>query len=367
MRFLTLSVAVGLCLMIGNPALAQPLDAQKKADEQKVKAIQALREAKDALAKEAEKNTAKENTSSFEVLIGEALKKNPDIRVAESKLREAEAELNRARLLVTQKVVALQRDITLQRASVQEAIVNLDRARQIYDKGAMSIQEIKAAEANLQRLKADLARLEAELPYLLGIGAGVSVIFYDGTLLMNRGDPTQHYLNSLKVNPPAQDSKKALKEEERKLYTLELEHAYRALKIRQVQSNLPGATADKIRKALDIMTPPDLAFTQTPPKDILDYLQQHAKGINIIEQVRLDKLPPLTIRLKEPVPVGAIFQFLEDTYGWRFVVREYGIVLAEPSRLPPGAVFLQDFWRNRPVQGAMVTPEPNSPAKVQQK
>jgi hypothetical protein len=366
MRFLTLSVAVGLCLMIGNPALAQPLDAQKKADEQKVKAIQALREAKDALAKEAEKNTAKENTSSFEVLIGEALKKNPDIRVAESKLREAEAELNRARLLVTQKVVALQRDITLQRAALEEANAHLDGARRVYATGAMSMQEIKSAEVNLQKIKADLARLEAELPYLLGIGGGVSATFTDGMLLLNR-IPAEYYRYTLKANPPAQDSKKAPKEEERKLYDLELEHAYRALNIRQVQSNLPGGTADKIRKALDIMTPPDFTFTQTPPKDILDYLQQHAKGINIVEQIRLDKLPPVTIRLKEPVPVGAIFQFLEDTYGWRFVVREYGIVLAEPSRLPPGAVFLQDFWRNRPGQITTTSTTSSPPAKVQQK
>ena len=88
----------------------------------------------------------------------------------------------------------------------------------------------------------------------------------------------------------------------------------------------------------------------------------------MIERVRTgDKLAPVHIRLKEPVPVGAIFQFLEDQYGWRFVVREYGIVLAEPSRLPPGAVLLLDFWRNRPAQGAMMSPVSSPPAKVQKK
>src|SRR6266478_4733040 len=44
-------------------------------------------------------------------LLDRALKDNPDVRVAEAKLREAEAELNRARLLVMQKVVALQRAV----------------------------------------------------------------------------------------------------------------------------------------------------------------------------------------------------------------------------------------------------------------
>jgi len=366
MRLLTLNVAVGLFLMIGYPALAQPLDAQKKADEQEAKAIQALWDAQNALAKEAEKKPAKENASSFEVLIAEALKNNPDIRVAESKLREAEAELNRARLLVTQKVIAQQRDINFQRAALMEANEQFKRAREVFAKGAMAQQEFKSVEAHLQKLKADLARLEAELPYLLGIGGGVSATFTDGTLLLNRIDPAQNYLYSLKLNSPAQDSKKSLKEEERKLYNLELEHAYKALSSSQLQSNLPAATADKIRKALNTLTPAEFSFTQAAPKDILDFLQQYAKGFNLIEQVRLDKVSPVTIRLKEPVPVGAIFQFLEDTYGWRFVVREYGIVLAEPSRLPPGAVFLQDFWR-RQAGATMVPPGPIPPAKVQQK
>ena len=118
------------------------------------------------------------------------------------------------------------------------------------------------------------------------------------------------------------------------------------------------------------MTPPDFAFTETPPKQILDYLQQHAKGINIIEQVRLDKVSPVSIRLKEPVPIGAIFQFLEDTYGWRFVVREYGIVVAEAGHLPPGAVHLQDFWRSQREQGAagmMKGPAPGGLRKAEQK
>src|SRR5437868_10610793 len=43
----------------------------------------------------------------LEELLSRALKENPDIRVAETKLREAEAELNRTRLQVTQKVVAV--------------------------------------------------------------------------------------------------------------------------------------------------------------------------------------------------------------------------------------------------------------------
>src|SRR5438067_1850675 len=50
------------------------------------------------------KEAAEKEKLKLEELLSRALKDNPDVRVAEAKVREAEAELNRARLLVAQKV-----------------------------------------------------------------------------------------------------------------------------------------------------------------------------------------------------------------------------------------------------------------------
>src|SRR5206468_7820042 len=55
---------------------------------------------------------------TLEEMLTNALKDNPDIRVAEAKVREAEAELNRTRLQVTQKIVALQQALLAQKAEV---------------------------------------------------------------------------------------------------------------------------------------------------------------------------------------------------------------------------------------------------------
>src|SRR3989442_3304097 len=60
---------------------------------------------------------------SLEEMLAQALKANPDIRVAESKLREAEAKLNRTRLQVMQKVIAFQHTLEAQRSVVKEAEV----------------------------------------------------------------------------------------------------------------------------------------------------------------------------------------------------------------------------------------------------
>src|SRR4051812_25159851 len=56
--------------------------------------------------------------SNLEEMLEQALKDNPDLRVAAVKVAEAEAELNRTRLQVMQKVVTLYRAVEAQRAAV---------------------------------------------------------------------------------------------------------------------------------------------------------------------------------------------------------------------------------------------------------
>src|SRR5215831_13067285 len=53
------------------------------------------------------KDKTQSNKSKLEEMLTEALKNNPDLRVAAANVTLAEAELNRTRLQVTQKVIAL--------------------------------------------------------------------------------------------------------------------------------------------------------------------------------------------------------------------------------------------------------------------
>src|SRR5262245_44326019 len=79
---------LSLLATLGWPLLA---DAQPPADKPPAKA-------ESAAPKKAE------GTPSLEEMLAAALKNNPDIRVAEAKVREAEAELKRIQLQVSQKV-----------------------------------------------------------------------------------------------------------------------------------------------------------------------------------------------------------------------------------------------------------------------
>ena len=115
--------------------------------------------------------SGKDPRMKLEALVAQALKNSPDIRVAEWKLRETEAELNRVRLQVTQKVAALRMDILEAKAILEEAITKL----QTYYSSNRDLTTTEGfTKVRLRREKAayDVARLEAELRYQLGTGAG---------------------------------------------------------------------------------------------------------------------------------------------------------------------------------------------------
>ena len=106
--------------------------------------------------------------SKLEEMIEKALHDNPDLRLAEAKLAEAEAELNKARLLVVQKVAAQYQAVEAQKAAVDGAAAELEETKTAYKAASVSQSMVRTAEQKLIDAKAKLASLEAELPYLLG-------------------------------------------------------------------------------------------------------------------------------------------------------------------------------------------------------
>lgn len=329
-----LCVAWAILVALGNRASAQSAPVQRD--------IEIFFGGEKDKGKEKEKKAR-----SLEELLAEALKHNPDIGVAESKLREAEAELNRVRLQVTQKLIAQQRELAQAQALVEEGNAKYQTAKELQKRGAIAQEEYRAASMTLQKLKADLSRIESKLPYLLGTTPGFTWKFH---MEPEGGVRTLSVLVDHASKQPASTSSgtsNTARTVEERIIRL-----WSPATGKVEATPLSAATADKMRKALDTSIKVD--FAQVSPKQILELLQQHAKGFNLVEQVKVDNAAPVTLHLKEPVPVGAIFQFLEDQYGWRFVIREYGIVVTEKDRVPPGALDVQNFWKNRPAQTSII-------------
>jgi hypothetical protein len=252
---------------------------------------------------------------SLDELLALAMKYNPDLRVADAKVREAEAELERVRLQISQKLVAMRGKIEVARKMVAEAQARYHRAEELFKKGAMPREELDGAELQLARYKAELADLEAELPYVVG-------------------------------KPPKDlDKNGAITSDTRAAVDRGLEWlAARQYGARDPQRPV-GPEAEKLRKALD--KPVLLEIRGDQPitlSEVLDALA--AKTAVSFVGGNPKELPrPGAISLKD-VPLGAALQALEDQLpGLRFTVRDYGILVTYKTELPPGAVSVHDFWK----------------------
>src|SRR5262249_19275307 len=113
--------------------------------------------------------------TTLEEMLNKALKDNPDIRVAEAKVREAEAELNRTRLQVTQKVLAFHHARESQKALIKVAEEDLQRVQKLEANKVVPQEEVKEAQQRLSAAKAKLAEIEGEMPCLLGQQHGLTM------------------------------------------------------------------------------------------------------------------------------------------------------------------------------------------------
>src|SRR5262249_23920076 len=87
-------------------------------------------------------------------------------------------------------------------------------------------------------------------------------------------------------------------------------------------------------------------FRDVPPRDVLEHMMERTKaGVNLDIRYSFEEAKT-NLSLKERVPLGAVLQWFEDNFTIRFVLRDYGIVVSERTRVPPGAMSVIDFWKH---------------------
>jgi hypothetical protein len=277
---------------------------------------------------------------SLEDVLGAALKSNPDIRVAEAKVREAEAELNRTRLQTTQKVVTLHRALEAQKSLVQSAEDEYQQSLRLHATG-MAPKSPEATRQKVLQAKAKLTEIEAELAYLAGqqpAGTG-------------KGTTASTAVEDRAISAGQVALVTAIEEEAK------------------AASKTPTTMVDKLRKALQ--TPVKVDFQKKTPGEILKEIQPKLEGVPIripanLQAMKLRPLEvPITVQLSEPIPLGGLFQLLEDeNTDLFFVLREYGIVVvmrSVPQLHPPDAEGLVDFWKSLQRQPFFRQSRPRTP------
>jgi hypothetical protein len=240
--------------------------------------------------------------ASLEEMLAAALKYNPDIRIVEVKLRDDEAELNRARLRVMQKIIALHHALQAQQATVERDQSKVRRLADLVRQGAQQTAVLEEAKQELAQAEAKLSELESELPYLLGKRvAGLA----QETVRSEVQIGTQRF--------PA--------------------------------SSLRPAVAARVHKALDTTVTAD--YQDVPLGDVLKGLSEKVPGVAFQRNLALRDLDQVKVSLRlGEVPLGAALQALTDTVpGLRMVVRDYGILVTWEHQVPIGSVRLYDFWK----------------------
>jgi hypothetical protein len=288
-------------LRTGHPQAAEfYIQAGKKADEPK------------APWNPPTKDPAK--AASLDQLIAEALKNNPDIRVAEAKAREVAAELDRVRLKVASDVAILHADIEAVKAALVKGHDQYERAKKLHEAKVISKEEYDAAKLAVEKMKAELASIQAKLPYLLGRQTGTANS-YDNTAIPSLRPPGLKP-GSAKVAP-------------------EVEYP----------SPMPDSPRiESLRKSLAM--PMTLDSGGIEAKTAVELVCKKL-GVNVlIRQKGLEK-NKLDIALKEPIPVGAVVQYLEDELDVVFILRDYGIVvIGKMEGRPPDSLRLLDLRKS---------------------
>jgi hypothetical protein len=284
----------------------------------------------------------KDREPTLEDLLAQALKDNPDIRVAEAKLHEADAELDRTRLQVMQKIVTLHADLQRARAKVASAESQFKRCQQLHERKAIDEAVLDEAQNSLAAAKADLASLETQLPALLG-------------------KPPR----KAEAETARQDYEAAVSAGLRYLSRTQTDQQMTALGLLGLAAAQQAAlvpVAEKVRKALD--TPITVDFKDVPFAEVLENLQDHA-CIAIRDQLTrhyTDGNPKVTLKFTQPLPLRAVLQALQDEIddvkrpGLRFVVREYGLLAVPGDYVPPGAVLVDRLGEGQPAHASDKNP-----------
>jgi hypothetical protein len=161
----------------GSVALAQPSDSpttqESPADASKSDARPTEpKRTPQADGKDA-RHAVEEGIPGLQEMLAVALQHNPDIRAADAQVRLAEAERDRTRLAVVQKIVAYRERWQTQRAAealAEDELSNAEYRRRLAETGAIPPSEVgfEAAQGKLTLARDRLGELRAELPFLLG-------------------------------------------------------------------------------------------------------------------------------------------------------------------------------------------------------
>jgi Outer membrane efflux protein len=288
----------------------------------------------------APKEPPKPAPGSLEDTLDKALRNSADIKAAEAKVRESEAQLHQVRQQVLTRATALHADLNLAKrmlAVAERGLANCERL----EAATVPVGSILAAQAAVEKHRGEVEKLETELKSLRGefaiqnirsvafdpFGQALAVEGADGAVRVwdvKDGsrlslDVVKHFLAASKAGPPKAPA-------------------------------VSGSMFDRVKKLLD----QEVAFESPglPLEKALRTLVAEAKSDIPIRVLLMKERAEVPVELPAgKLPVGAWIQALEDTDPEvAVVVRDYGLLLTWNERIPAGAVAVSELWKMKKAE-----------------
>lgn len=337
MRFVTSSLLIAL--------LALPLSAQPPAKPDQKKPAE-----------------SKPAPGSLEDVISQALRNSPEIHAAEAKVRSAEADLQKTRMEVLQKVTTAKFALDAAKKNVDVSKEVLDYQTKLHQKSFTDAATLRKSQLELERSKAEVQRLEADLNALLGRVPGKQSVvqqlnttqFWNVTPYM---DDWRHSLLQPNTAWSATLNPTLLSDGTVRWAVMNQPYAWHA---ELFARTAPTSVSERIRIALDKPIKLDAPKEALPLTVTLEMLRKKA-GVDVPIRV-LAANKSLTIELMAgELPLGAWLQAVEDSAPEiAMAVREYGILVTLKERLPRDAEPIRDFWRRSRAEQAKPKEKPAS-------
>ena len=299
----------------------------------------------------AAKEPAKPAPGSLEDTLNKALQNSADIKAAEAKVREAEAQLNQVRQQVLTKATGFHTDLNLAKRMLAVAEQALAMQEQLIKKGMAAHDGLLTAQAMVEKHRGEVEKLQTELKSLRGefavsAGSGLRSVAFapDGNFLAATGADGIVRLWDVTTGAAVPNDL----------------HAYARWAWTAKAPDVPASMTDRVKKLLD----QEVQFSagQNSVEEALRMLLNSANADISLHSLLGPKGGAPSVTLKGKMTVGACIQAIEDTDPEvRVLVRDYGLLLTTRDKTPEGALRVQDVWKGNYAPSKKA--EPKAPVK----
>jgi hypothetical protein len=226
--------------------------------------------------------------TSLDEMIAAALKTSPEVLLMEARLRQAQAELNQARLKVTREVITTFNEKKQRTSALESVERRLKELTALTGAGSASPREVSEAKLLVGEAQLKVAQSDAEMRYLLGVG-------------------TQVYRDHINDLDPA------------------------AARRRRTVAR-PQQTPEALVEPLGRQVKGPFAVTNLG--ELTSRLAADA-GVSIIIDAQAVPSPAdvaISMAVREPLPLSSALHALADQYDLCFLLRDYGIFVTKGQR-----------------------------------